>query len=237
MKFLLDNQYAPTTFCWGFVEAPFESATSVFESWSASTFGRYGIAFETVRYKGTLAVLLDKLYPVTGPANREMLMETKLEWTAYFDNMWNGGDPVSRVGQMCDMLKCRGVAVTCCPHRNLEGGRGVFGAVQFQLFAPHETDFINHLRYVGVTSDGDEWEFSATGSVQPYEETLEYGAHRVRDRFTPEMLERYCKVLGIDLFNPDFYGPNAMMIVNKTPLRPGSPCLSREEAISKLGLG
>ena len=87
-----------------------------------------------------------------------------------------------------------------------------------------------------MTSDGDEWEFEASGPIQSYEEPLEYTAARNRDRFTAEMLERYCRALGIDLFNPDFYGPNAVMFVNKMPLNPGSPCLSREEALRKLGL-
>jgi hypothetical protein len=37
-----------------------------------------------------------------------------------------------------------------------------------------------------------------------------YGARRVRDRFTSEMAERYCKSLGLDVFNADAYGPDAV---------------------------
>ena len=236
MKYLLDNQYAPTTFSWGFIDAPFDRTIDTFVSWSVSIFKHYRIEYEVVRYQGSLTNLLAQLFPVTAPCRREMLTSTASGWTAYFDNFRNGGDPISRVGQMCDMLKCRGVAVTCAPDRHPEWGRGTFGGVQFQLFAPHETDFINHLRHVGVTCDDDGWAFDTNGPVQPFEETLEYSAHRVRDRFTAEMLERYCAALGIDLFNPEFYGPNAVMVVDRSPLSPTSPCLSREEARHALGL-
>lgn len=138
---------------------------------------------------------------------------------------------------MCEMLKCRGVAVSCVPHRSPEGGRGIYGGVQFQLFADHKTHFLNHERAVGVVHDGHRnWEFDAIGPVQDFEETTQYDARRVVDRFTPEMLGRYCAALGMDLFNPDFYGPNAIMVKNKSPLRPDSPCLSRQEARKRLGV-
>jgi len=236
MKYLLDNQYAPTTFSWGFIDAPFEQSVDKFLSWTESVFKYYDLGYEVVRNRGSLPHLLDALFPVTTPANREMLVETPSQWSAYFDNDSNQGDPISRVGQMCDTLKCRGIAVTCAPYRHPEEGKDLYGAVQFELFASHETDFINHLRYVGVTTDDAGWEFSANGPVQPFEETLEYSAHRVRDRFTPEMLERYCSALGIDLFNPAFYGPNAVTVINKCSLPPDSPCLSRQEARKRLGL-
>jgi hypothetical protein len=108
--------------------------------------------------------------------------------------------------------------------------------VHFQLFAPQETEFLNYLRGVSVGHDGERWVFHATGPIQPFEETLEYGAHRVRDRFTPLMLERYCAALGIDLFAPDFYGPNAVLLINKGPFASEPKCFSRQEALDKLGL-
>jgi hypothetical protein len=36
---------------------------------------------------------------------------------------------------------------------------------------------------------------------------------RVQDRFTPEMLESYCRALGIDPFNEAFYKPSAVLLV------------------------
>jgi hypothetical protein len=238
MKYLLDNQYAPTTFSWGFVDAPFTHTTDAFLSWSASINTRYGINEDVVRYNGTLTTMLDGLFPVCGPRTCQMLTETSSNWTAYFDNFLRGADPISAVSQLCTLLKCRGVAVKCIPHREPSGGTGTYGAIQFQLFASNETHFLNHSRGVSVAHDGiDRWVFDANGPVQPFEELLEYGARRVRDRFTPEMLERYCAALGIDLFNADFYGPNAVKIVNKGPYVSDLMQYSRREALFQLGLG
>lgn len=236
MKYLLDNQFAPTTFSWGFVNAPFQRTTDTFLSWNASINKNFEIKEDVVRCNGPLTTLLDGLFPVCGPRTRQMLIETSSKWTAYFDNFVRGGDPISTVGELCMMIKCQGVAVMCVPHCEPSGGVGTYGAVQFQLFAPHKTHFLNHSRGICVAHDGNQWVFDADGPVQPYEETENYRKHRITDRLTPEMLERYCAALGIDLFNPDFYGPNAVMVVNKTPSVVQSVSLTREEARRELGL-
>lgn len=70
------------------------------------------------------------------------------------------------------------------------------------------------LRAVTLTQDVDGWTFGANGPVQPFEETARYGARRVRDRFTADMLERYCAALGISLFDTDWYGPRGVLVDN-----------------------
>ena len=127
MKYLLENEYAPTTFRWGFVESPFDEVIGAYRTWMCQVSKPYGIQLSEQRLEGGLNELLEHLYPVVSPRTRQMLIETNSHWTAYFDNASHGGDPISAVGQMCDILKCRGVAVTCCPHRHLDGNRGVFG--------------------------------------------------------------------------------------------------------------
>lgn len=53
------------------------------------------------------------------------------------------------------------------------------------------------------------WEFVEQGEPFPFEEVEQYQARRIKDRLTPEMVERYCGHLGIALFNPDFYSGRA----------------------------
>ena len=43
------------------------------------------------------------------------------------------------------------------------------------------------------------WEFVEQGEPFPFEEVEQYQARRIKDRLTPEMVERYCSHLGIDL--------------------------------------
>jgi len=79
------------------------------------------------------------------------------------------------------------------------------------LYGPEQTEWINTIRRVAVTNDVTGWEFAANGGVQPYEQTENYQKRSVVERFTPDMLESYCAALGIDLFNPAFYGEQCLL--------------------------
>jgi hypothetical protein len=69
------------------------------------------------------------------------------------------------------------------------------GSVQFEMLGPFKNDFLNYIRTVHASFDGSRWVFDAVGTPQDFEELDAYKAPRVRDRFTSEMLERYCKAL------------------------------------------
>ena len=84
---------------------------------------------------------------------------------------------------------------------------GEFGAVAFETLEDHGTDWLNAGRTIHAGYYDDGWEFGANGPPLPFEESERYNERRIRDRFTDEMLERYCAQLGIDLFNENFYGP------------------------------
>jgi hypothetical protein len=77
------------------------------------------------------------------------------------------------------------------------------------MFAPHQTTWLNQERAVVAMNDGGSWLFSTDGTPQPFEEPESYKARRIADRFTDDMLERYCKALGIRLFDESFYGMKA----------------------------
>ena len=67
------------------------------------------------------------------------------------------------------------------------------------------------------------WEFEEWGEPFPFEELEQYQARRIKDRLTPEMVERYCSHFGIDLFNPDFYSGRACIFERQ--VHPDSPKL------------
>jgi hypothetical protein len=112
------------------------------------------------------------------------------------------------------------LAIGVVPHTiGLPGVRqGRAGAVQFELFGPLPTQFLNYVRSVSVAFDGKRWVFNASGIEQAFEETEAYQARRVRDRFTSDMLERYCRALGLDVFNDDLYGPEAVFFESMMPM-------------------
>jgi hypothetical protein len=175
--------------------------------------------------------MLHGLEPLTTTAlPRELLVEAGV-WTAYFNNGIPYPDPVTPVGHLTRTNRWAGVVVMCVP---ATGTR--FGAVQFELFGPLDTEFLNTVRAVSVVQDDSGWSFDANGTVQAFEETDRYRARRVRDRFTPDMLERYCAALGIRVFDPGWYGPRGVLVESDVVMGEGAVAYSFEQAQRWLGI-
>jgi hypothetical protein len=153
-------------------------------------------------------------------------------WTAYFDNSLGGTDAVSAVSYLSRAIECRALAVTAVPHTVGVAGttNGRLGAVQFELFGPRMTEFLNYVRAISLVAEGNHWRFDTSGETQPYEEIELYQRPRKRDRFSSEILERYCRALGIDVFEPAYYGPETMLIESRSPLPPDGLVMTLDEA-------
>jgi hypothetical protein len=65
----------------------------------------------------------------------------------------------------------------------------------------------NFIRTIYSSNDGGKWVFGEMGDPFEFEDLAVYKARKIRDRFTPEILEKYLKELGLDAFNEDFYLP------------------------------
>jgi len=142
-------------------------------------------------------------------SQRVLFLSTRGRWTCCFDNGAKGGNPFTIVGELSQQMHCRGISCGCIPNtltRGDKGKPGTWGAVKFTLFAPDKRDFLNVDRSVSVINDIGGWEFNTVGSVQDFEQVERYKANRIVDRFTPEMLEDYCRALDISLFDANFYG-------------------------------
>lgn len=202
METLLSEQFAPITSRIGFIEAPLDDVVEAFEAWRASLYP----VVKVDRLAEGFPEALARLEPLTGgPRPRELLVAAG-RWTAFFDNSLSGTDAESVVSVLTRRLKCQGVAISVRPHTYKSGGRnGRMGAVQFELFGS-----VASVRAVAVVFDGGRWRFVATGTEQSFEEAGAYESRTVRDRFTSEMLGRYCRALGVDVFEPNAYGPEAV---------------------------
>ena len=215
MKYLLDNTLAPLTFNWGFLEAPVDAVGSAYVRWQRTILQ----SVKVTTFNLPLADALRQLEPLDTGSQRVLFLSTKDRWTACFDNGANGGNPATFVGELAERMKCRGVACGCIPNtlsRRDAGTPGTWGAVKFTLFAPEKRDFLNIERNVSVINDVRGWDFTSIGRVQDFEQAERYAAKRIADRFTPEMLEAYCRALGINLFDEDFYG-DAGLITHSYP--------------------
>jgi hypothetical protein len=214
MKALLSNRFAPITFTWGFVESPFAQFSEAFIQWQDRLDSKFGTRTERKSFGGPLAESLLALELLTTPLDRYLLTETRSGWSSIFANGLRTNDVHSPVSYLPTVLGCRGLEVACVPDRSDCVGRGglqIYGAVKFALYGPNKTDWLNRVRSISVTNDASGWKFAAQGEVQPYEQLENYGRRKVVDRFTPEMLESYCAAIGIELFNPDFYGERCLL--------------------------
>lgn len=209
---LLSDRFAPTTSRFGFLEVPLDEAARGLQAWRQQLHGRA----KATPAGGSLPELLERLAPLTGGVRpRELLVGTAGDrWTAYFDCGFQGTDAVSTVGYLSENLKCQGVALDSTPHTlgtPLETP-GRYGAVQFELFGPLQTDFLNYVRTISASHDGSRWRFDADGVVQAFEQPDRYQARKVRDKFTSEMLAEYAAALGIRPFDETFYASRGVLV-------------------------
>lgn len=227
MKTLLEERFAPITTQIGYLELPLQEATVVFEQWQRSLYGRVDVSDLREGFPESLR----SLEPLVGGARPRKLLVGVGNWTAYFDNSLRGTDPESPIGHISRTAPCSGVQILTAPHTiGLHGNEGRAGGLLFRLFGPLEGEFLNYVRTVSVIWDGTRWVFDAVGTPQAFEETERYTARRVRERFTSDMLERYCQALGLDVFNHTVYGPKAVLFHTDVQLPENPVVMSLEEA-------
>ena len=239
MSPLLNNDFAPVTFRFGFVEASFRSLCDAFEHWRTGINAKSSLETEFTTIVAPLPTALLSLEPLTTPLDRYLLVETRSNWTAVFANGLRVNDVFSPVSYLPLVLKCRGLEVGCAPDLSKSGRKDsvrLWGHVLFALYGPTNTDWLNRIRYLSVSNDVDGWSFSESGEVQPFEEPDGYKQKKIQKRFTIEVLERYCRALGIELNEADFYGPRSCAVRTTGQSHPGTVSMKIAEARLTLDL-
>ncbi|MFG1815003.1 hypothetical protein ACGFIF_14635 [Kribbella sp. NPDC049174] len=233
---LLSDRFAPITSRFGFLELPLEEAGKGLLAWRQQLHGRA----KARPVGGSLPELLGQLPPLTGGVRpRELLVGTAGDrWTAYFDCGFQGGDPVSTIGHLSQALQCQGVMLDSTPHTLGTGLEtpGRYGAVQFELYGPLPTDFLNHVRTISATHDGSRWQWDESGTVQAFEQPDHYTARKVRDKFTSELLAAYTAALGIHPFDESFYAGQGLLIETKLKVPRGGKSMSLEDTQTFWGI-
>lgn len=234
MRTLTSERFAPITSSPGFLELPLDDAADALSAWRRQLVGEVS----TRSVSEPFPSMLGQLNPLTGGNRpREMLVRMDGNWTAYFDCSLRGTDAVSTIGHLTRTMRCQGVAIQSRPH--IAGGAGRparYGSVQFELFGPLPTEFLNYVRTVYAAFTGSKWEFGASGTPQAFEEFDRYSSRRARDRFTSDMLERYCVALGLKVFDESAYGPDAILVESVLPPAPGGHVMMLADVQAWLGI-
>jgi len=212
---LLDDRYAPITSEIGFLMADPGTVADAMLAWWEKRLKPPPRAVREDVTGGSLGALLGSLLPLDRVIpRRNLLLPTDGPWTAALNNHWQGPDIRSTVGVLSRDLGTLGVTASAVVDDRRAEPPGRFGGTTFAVY----TASLNPARGIWAINDGGRWVFEQTGSPLPFErEELYRRRRRIRDRFTPELLEEYCERFGIRLFDERFYAPGHRAILISTP--------------------
>lgn len=221
---IIFERMAPITTEFGFVRVP----ASRLERWLSERETRVcgsRCSIERVTIVGSLEERLSRLLPLTTVERRRALvLPTRSDWSAYFDNGVQGADAAGLAAAASD-LHCEAVRVVAAPDTvsgaAKAGALGSEGARIFELYGPNNTDFLNYVRTISVARDGGRWRFDQAGQPLGSEEPSWFAARAVRDRFPLSALAELLSRIGIDAFDESFYIAGGTLIERRGPLLPG----------------
>ena len=198
---ILPSQLSPpTTETAGY----FESSVPVFAEWLVKGLGEESWK---VRHPsaGSLAELARSV-PPRAPLSTYLLLPVA-GWTV----LLNDGPLGTDVG----MLPSYATRELGCVSLRAVAGRGRFPGTILEVYDPTaDDDPLRCRRTLHAVNDGDRWDFGETGARFPFEEVEAYRRRLIRDRFTPDMLERYLVALGVPVtVQPD---TSAAVFVERT---------------------
>jgi hypothetical protein len=192
--------YAPVTEVVAFIEAPVDKIELRMREHVNEVGSGYNWHWPKTPTPGPLAAILER-HPPTRLGPKELLIGTKSPWTAYF--VLKEMPDMSVADYYAKALNARIVIIVFIePNRYTPHGSFQF---VYQAFSPSGQPT---NRSVSVHQETKVWEFKQWGDPLPFEEIGAYSAKLKRDRLNIDMIERYCRHLGIELFDPEFYcGP------------------------------
>jgi hypothetical protein len=146
---------------------------------------------------------LARMVPLSGTL-AILLVTAENEWTGVFCG--ETSEVGKYVGHSSHNIPCEGVYFLYRRHSyDPATQEGRLGVVQWQMYEPRETYFLNLGRAVSLARDVDRWIFETSYKPLPFEHLDRYKARNPRDRFSFEMMMEYAEALGIRPFSPDFY--------------------------------
>lgn len=221
MTVLLDGRLEPITSEFGFLEASSDEVGRWWLQHEASIQEKRAGTVDSRQVSGDLAALLSELLPLTSVERRRVLIVPTLsDWTAVFDNGWQGGDAAG-LSLPAMELRRRAVRVVCVADVKTQAGYRRYGGRIFELYGPERTGFMNYVRTMSVTNDGGRWRMDQSGAALPGEDPSWLHARQVKDRFREEHLGSLLMTLGIDAFNPSFYRSEGLLIERHGPTAAG----------------
>ncbi len=215
---LLKNKYTPLTDSLVFIDCSMEKIVEKFVEWQKkiflSTTVPKSIVCSTINSSSLEQSLQSMSLVKEGQPNKFLFMETKSNWTAYFENGVDGTDGISYPSFLSKLLNCKVIHIMAVPHSS-----SIEGALSFDLFSNRNkgSDFLNLERSISLIHDS-KWHFYASGEPLSFEKVEVYDSDFVTDKFTFDILSEYAFKMGISPFDIDFYIPEKSILVERVSI-------------------
>jgi len=195
MKLLFNGKYAPLTDEISFIKTNVDDAVKAFEQWTATSYEP--ILQQKTKFFETFEQLLIESLPFIYPY-LSIFFEAKNGWIGHYGNYYNRTNEARNVARI---LNVPNIEVTAWPSVRGRIVNGWGGGMFHCLFGGEQR------RCIMLSEQENGWDFLNQGKPFPFEDVEKYKEKFARNRFTPEMLDKYLKELDIDFFNEDFYMP------------------------------
>ena len=161
---------------------------------------------------------LSGLEPLDG-SSALLVQTSNPAWTAVLSNHWQGGQQFHLATRISERMRVDRVDVDLrFLSKNEETGRRNLPSCHFAYSIP-VLKTGGDAAHVQVSDQGNhapKWDYYHSPNYMPFEDVDAYQRRRIADRFTPEMLNEYCKRAGVDVFDEDFYSGPIFEVVQKT---------------------
>jgi hypothetical protein len=220
-------KYQPVTWHVGVIEAyPKAVAASI-----QARYIPYDELEAIYQEKGSVDKGLAALEPLACPA-KFLLVETVDGRTVIFRNSWASVLELP-IWNAAQDLKISAYHICNIPNTISRDHRsGAWGARVLEYRTPDNPYNQEPTFGVHLVNDAGRWRFYRFGEKLDFEDQQGYKAIRKPNRFTVEMLVRYCRELGIPVYDRNWYSSKWMIIERK--LRPNEKGISYQEAAAKL---
>jgi hypothetical protein len=218
-------KYAPVTTKFTVLRTGLDRVYNFWIEWHRRNWEVNGFKLEIQHFEGALSNKLDAMLPLD---NKQILLtETKDGRLAIFENS-SVGSGSTDANYLANSFKLEKINFTFV-HDGMAGKLKRIGSTQF-YWVDYDSEVVNGWRYTRsryiAAHKESRWEWDEHGTPFPWEETEAYSAKRIKDRLTPEMVERYAKHMGIDLFDPDYYSGRGVIVRLGPPPAADDPAMA-----------
>lgn len=201
---LFNSDLYPITSALAFIKEKPETIVNELISWQTPLIEKYKNSLNFDYIKKDFSNTLLSLCPLTTIEKRRYLViPTKSEWTAFFDNGHTGTD---RTAPTVLGSKLNTSVIYVSTNKSLEENTFEYYDIEGNKY--------DMIRAVAVIKES-KWEFHQYGEAFNFEDREALKSKVIKNRFTNEMLSKYLNHFGIEVNSENFYNTLNSILINK----------------------